>query len=317
MKPRTVWSGIAALLDTTAFSGGVATCLFLAVSASAFAGRVPFLPETAPTNDTTVAVRVLGNNMPIVRGEVDGKPCTLLFDTGATHTTLDKGFVERELKNHKIEKVVLAGVTNVEGLPSLVHADSFKVGTAEFTDFDVMALDIAHLHGGIGEKVDGVIGMNVIGRVLTLVSLGSGEVVFSPKRDRLAGFTNAVDRAASDPFSIDLKARYGEKEISLIVDSAASMTFLGRETDWPATDAKVEISATDVNGNGSSIAPVVGKPGELVLGIPLAISPMVVAEPMNRIGADTLLKYDLLIGWQRVAFRPRREPNKAKEGEGK
>jgi hypothetical protein len=32
---------------------------------------------------------------------------------------------------------------------------------------------------------------------------------------------------------------------------------------------------------------------------------MVVAEPMNRIGADTLLKYDLLIGWQRVAFRPR------------
>ena len=159
--------------------------------------------------------------------------------------------------------------------------------------------------------------MNVIGRVTTLVSLGAGEVVFAPARARLAGFTNAVDRAVSDPFSIDLKARYGEKEISLIVDSAATMTFLGRETGWPATDAKVEISATDVNGNGSSIAPMVGKPGELVLGIPLSISPMVVAEPMNRIGADTLLKYDLLIGWQRVAFRSRREPNKAKEGEGK
>ena len=41
-----------------------------------------------PTNDTPVAVRVLGNNMPIVRGEVNGKPCTLLFDTGATHTTI-------------------------------------------------------------------------------------------------------------------------------------------------------------------------------------------------------------------------------------
>ena len=287
-----------------------ATFLVLAAT-SAFAGRVPFLPETAPTNDTPVAVRVLGNNMPIVRGEVDGKPCTLLFDTGATHTTLDRGFVERELKNHKIEKVVLAGVTNVEGLPSLMHVDSFKVGAAEFCDFDVMVLDISHFPKGIGEKIDGVIGMNVIGRVTTLVSLGAGEVVFAPARARLAGFTNAVDRAVSDPFSIDLKARYGEKEISLIVDSAATMTFLGRETGWPATDAKVEISATDVNGNGSSIAPMVGKPGELVLG------PMVVAEPMNRIGADTLLKYDLLIGWQRVAFRPRREPNKAKEGEGK
>ena len=118
--------------------------ILLAVAVPAFAGRVPFLPETAPTNDTHVAVRVLGNNMPIVRGEVDGKPCTLLFDTGATHTTLDRGFVERELKEHKLEKVVLAGVTNVEGLPSLVHAGSFKVGVAEFGDFDVMVLDISH-----------------------------------------------------------------------------------------------------------------------------------------------------------------------------
>ena len=295
----------------------LATCLLLAVSAPGFAGRVPFLPETAPTNDTPVAVRVLGNNMPIVRGEVDGKPCTLLFDTGATHTTLDRGFVERELKDHKLEMVVLAGVTNVEGLPSLVHADSFKVGVAEFCDFDVMVLDISHFPKGIGEKIDGVIGMNVVGRVTTLVSLGAGEVVFAPARARLAGFTNAVDRAESDPFSIALKARYGEKEIPLIVDSAASMTFLGRETGWPATEAKVEISATDVNGSGSSLAPMVGKPGELVLGIPLSISPMVVAEPMNRIGADTLLKYDLLIGWRRVAFRPRSELNKDKEGEWK
>ena len=282
-----------------------AAFLVFAASVPAFAGRVPFLPETAPTNDTPVAVRVLGNNMPIVRGEVDGKPCTLLFDTGATHTTLDKGFVERELKDRKLEKVVLAGVTNVEGAPSLVHADSFKVGPAEFCDFDVMVLDISHFQKGIGEKIDGVIGMNVVGRVTTLVSLGSGEVVFAPRRDRLAGFTNAVDRAASDPFSIDLKARCGEKDIPLIVDSAASMTFLGRETGWPATDEKADISATDVNGVGNALRPVVGREGVLTLGIPLSIRPMVVAEPMNRIGADTLLKYDLLIGWRRVAFRPR------------
>jgi len=283
---------------------------------AAFSGD-PYLPASAPTNDVAVAVRVLGNNMPIVRGEVDGKPCTLLFDTGATHTTLDRGFVERELKGRKIEKVVLAGVTNVEGLPSLVHAGSFKVGEAEFRDFDVMVLDLSHLPKGIGEGVDGVVGMNVIGRVMTLVSLGAGEAVFAPARSRLAGFTNAVERAMSDPFSIALRAGYGEMSIPLIVDSAASMTFLGRETGWPATDERVSLSATDVNGNGSGIAPAVGKPGELSLGIPVSIKPMVVAEPMNRIGADTLLKYDLLIGWRRVAFRPHLGSNQGKEGEGK
>ena len=83
------------------------------------------------------------------------------------------------------------------------------------------------------------------------------------------------------------------------------MTFLGRETGWPVTDEKADISATDVNGVGNALRPVVGREGVLTLGIPLAIRPMVVAEPMNRIGADTLLKYDLLIGWRRVAFRPR------------
>ncbi len=281
----------------------LATFLVLA-AASAFAGRVPFLPETAPTNDTPVAVRLLGNNMPLVRGEVDGKPCTLLFDTGATHTTLDRGFVERVFPDRKLEKVVLAGVTNVEGSPSLVHAGSFKIGDAEFCDFDLMVLDLSHLPRGIGEKVDGVIGMNVIGRVTALVSLGAGEVVFAPARARLVGFTNAVDRVASDPLSIALKADCGGRMIPLIVDSAASMTFLGREVGWPETDEKAELSATDVNGNGNGLKPSVGKEGVLTLGIPLSVRPMVVAEPMNRIGADTLVKYDLLVGWRRVAFRP-------------
>jgi len=283
---------------------------------AAFSGD-SFLPASAPTNEAVVAVRVLRNNMPLVTASVDGHPCTFLFDTGATHTTLDRGFVERELKNHKLEKVVLAGVTNVEGAPSLMHAGSFKVGAAEFADFDMMVLDLAHLTVGIGERVDGVVGMNVIGRVMTLMSLGAGEVVFAPARSRLAGFTNAVERARSDPFSIAIKAGYGEREIPLIVDSAASMTFLGRETGWPTTDEKVNLSATDVNGIGSGIAPAVGKPGELSLGIPVSINPMVVAQPMNRIGADTLLRYDLLIGWRRVAFRPRREPKQGREEEGK
>ena len=291
--------------------------ILLVAAVPAFAGRVPFLPETAPTNEVAVAVRVLRNNMPLVAASVDGRPCTLLFDTGATHTTLDRGFVERELGDHRLEKVVLAGDTNVDGAPSLVHVGAFKVGAAEFADFDVMVLDISHLPKGIGERIDGVVGMNVVGRVMTLVSLGAGEVVFSPARSRLSGFENAVERERSDPFSIALKAGYGGRSIPLIVDSAASMTFLGRETGWPTTDEKVNLSATDVNGNGSSLAPAVGKPGELSLGIPVSINPMVVAEPMNRIGADTLLRYDLLIGWRRVAFRQRREPAQGMEVEGK
>lgn len=295
----------------------LAAFLVFAASVPAFAGRVPFLPETAPTSDTPVAVRVLGNNMPIVRGEVDGKPCTLLFDTGATHTTLDKGFVERELKDRKPEKVVLAGVTNVEGAPSLLHADSFKVGPAEFCDFDVMALDISHLRKSVGVRVDGIIGMNVIGRTMTLVSLGSGEVVFAPVRTRLAGFEKPVDRVRQaafggrpDPFSIDIDAECNGRRLPLFVDSASSITVVEQASAWPAADKEVEIDAADVNSGGSEVKSRRGEPGEIMAGVPLRLEPEVVPDGVlyrdgrGRIGADTLLRYDMLVGASRVAFRP-------------
>ena len=284
-----------------------AAALALAAPASPAISRDPFLPALAPTGSVRVAVRVLGNNMPLVECEIDGRPCTLLFDTGATYTTIDAGFVRRELKDHKLEKVVLAGETNVTGEPSLVHAASLKVGAAEFSDFDLMVLDLSHLPKGIGEKVDGVLGMNVIGRVITLVSLGSGEAVFRPERESLRDFTNLAERVKADFLSVALKARRGGKTIDLIVDSASSFTFLSADTGWPTTGKELSLGATDVNANGNSLAPLEGEEGELELGIPVKVKPLVVKEPMNRIGADALLRYDVLIGQfgRGAAFRPR------------
>ena len=42
--------------------------------------------------------------------------------------------------------------------------------------------------------------------------------------------------------------------------------------------------------------------GPLALGESVRIAPLLVRTPMNRIGADTLLKYDMLVDFGRVGF---------------
>lgn len=277
--------------------------------------RDPFMPLYAPTGEVRVAIDVRpGNNMPVVKCAIEGRPLTMLFDTGATHTTLDEGFVRRELPDRTLEKVMLAGITNVEQAPSLFHADSFKVGDAEFSDFSVMVLPLGHLESSVGVKVDGIIGMNVIGRVWTLVSFGAGEAYFMPARARVVGegslgFSKQAPRIAQDPFSVLLKATHADRPFTLIVDSAASITMLSESVGWPASGESVTTSVSDVNASGSGMSSRLGAEGELELGVPLRIRPVIVpgsTHDANRIGADTLRRYDLLVGpfGRGAAFRP-------------
>ena len=121
----------------------LATFLALA-AASAFAAPEvdivlrPFVPRSAPTNEVRVAVDVRpGNRMPLVECTVDGRPATMIFDTGASHTTLDVGFVARELPGHALQKVAMVGSTNVERQPSLVHAASLNVGEAGHNSLEI------------------------------------------------------------------------------------------------------------------------------------------------------------------------------------
>lgn len=288
-------------------------CAAAAGLAAAMAeGGDTFFPSRAPQAPCRAEVRMLANNMPIVRGELDGRPCTLLFDTGATHTTFDIGFVRRELPDAKLQPVMLGGETNVSQQPSLFHAGSLRVGEAVFEDFNIMALDLSALPGSIGEKIDGVLGLNLIGLTRTRVSLGGGEVVFGLGVEAREGFESPARRKLERfDLSITLLATGANGLFPLLVDSASSFTFLSRATGWPAGTNRVAFAARDINGRGG-MQPAVGEKGTLHLEphASLDIAPLVVDEPLNRIGADTLRRYDLLIEPRAVAFRLREEEAK-------
>ncbi len=280
----------------------VAISVGIAVAAVADDADRPFIPKTAPAARAAAKLSVLPRkNMPFVSAEIDGRKCSLLFDTGATHTTFDIGFVRRELPDAKLGEVMLAGTTNVEGAPRIFHARSLRMGDAEFGEFEAMALDISHLMPGIGVKVDGIVGMNVIGRVPALVSLGTGKVVFNPAREERAAFGRGIARVKGHPFSVALLPTFGGRRFPLIVDSASTLTFLGKSLGWPSAERKVEIGAVEVNGK-SALSTEAGVRGRLALGEEVEIAPMLVDEPLSRIGADTLLGYDMLVDSDKAFF---------------
>lgn len=268
----------------------------------------PFWAEKAPTNEVRVALNVLqGRNMPMVGAKINGVDCTLLLDTGATHTTFNLDFVKKCVPDAKLEPVLLAGETNVAGAPSYFKVDSLDLGDARFENFGAMALDLSHLPAAMGVKVDGILGMNTIGRVPMALSLKNGFVVFCPGEAAKEGFDKTTLRYRGDPMSIMLLAVKDGRSFGVIVDSGASMTFLRNSTGWPTTGEQAEFPAVDVNGQ-TGLAPQKGVRGPLTVGRNLAItiSPLVVdaADPsMNRIGSDVLLEYDMLVDGFTVSFR--------------
>ena len=268
----------------------------------------PFWAASAPTNEVRVAMEVLeGRNMPLVKAKLNGVELIMLLDTGATHTTFDLSFVKRAMPDAELKPVMLVGDSNVEGVPSYFQVGSLEVGGAKFGDFGAMALNLSHLPSAIGAKIDGILGMNTIGRVPVLISLSKGEVVFCPGEEARKGFEKWTTRFPGDPMSIVLKAVNDGKAFGMIVDSGASMTFLLAATGWQTIGEKADFPAVDINGS-TGLAPQRGVPGRLVVGgeLALEIAPLVVESrdpSMNRIGSDTLRRYDMLVDGFAVSFR--------------
>lgn len=277
--------------------------LVLAALAPLLPQEEPFRPQITPTNEVVVSLTVLPvNHLPLVEAEVDGVKATLLFDTGASHTTFDRAFVEKSLAEKDLQPVLLGGATNVKTAPACFHLGRLALGKAVFGDFTAMTVPLGHLEGSVGRRVDGIVGMNVIRAVPTLLSLGHGRVTFVPSVKEAA----ASSVVAANPVVPRVRVKLSGRNTELLVDSGSSFTFLANGL-WPTSTNHVALAATDVNGT-DAVRPLVGEKGCLDLGAPVEIKPLVMPPVMsdqrNLLGADTLLRYDLLIDWPSLSFRP-------------
>lgn len=268
--------------------------------------RNVFEPKVFPKTPVHVTVNVTpGNNMPIVAGELDGRKCFFLLDTGATHTTLDLNFLQASTNHVELTPVSMAAMSNVTTMPWICHIDSMKVGDAIFSDFSAMVLDLSHLTPSIGTELAGILGMNVIGCTRTLISLGHGEMIFGLDKEARADFATPAMRDRNDPDSLALFALIGDKRIPIIIDTGSTFTILPESSGWQATTNHIDIGARNIN-SGGMLSSSIGVEGEMELHphAKIKVRPLLTSGQLSQIGADALLNVDMLIESRAVAFRP-------------
>lgn len=257
-----------------------------------------------------------GNSLQLVDCSLNGKPCTLIFDTGATHTTLDLLFVTNAIPDAKLYEVEMMGTSNVRLRPRALFPESFKVGLVDFQGYPVMVLDTDAMPRPDGRRLAGILGMDIIGRMPVLLSLA----------DSCAIFNAALPEGFSPPLKFDerdydgsakIVCEVGGKAQTMLVDSGSSWTFVigepgigNRETESGEQGTRSE--AIGINGreelsmwrgDGSDLKLKLAEGGDLILeGVK---PPFNGSMPFAYLGADTLRQYDIYLNLPEVRLRKR------------
>ena len=103
---------------------------------------LPALVAAAACAGVRVPMDVRANGMHLADGTVDGVPCRLLVDTGATHTTFDLAFVTNRLPAARLEDVKVFGETNVGFAPKCFSRAAFRLGGHAFPAQGAMAVPL-------------------------------------------------------------------------------------------------------------------------------------------------------------------------------
>ncbi len=278
----------------------------------ALAQTVSFEPAvSAPQHPNGVALEVLPRvNLQVLQAVLNGRPCALLLDTGASHTTLDRAFMRRTFPNEVLRPVGLVGPTNVEATPHAFHIKTLQVGEATLKNFVGMVLPLEHLSKAMGRQIDGILGMNAMAYAPFLLEVGAARVTWFPPHAPLPkgmalplmeAEPQGTSARAKRTLSLAARATPEGKPFPLLIDSGSSLTFV-EEAVWGSAEADgVAFATTGVNAAASANFRK-GLPGTCYLGtFALPLQPFLTQAGEALLGADTLRHLALLIdGKQRT-----------------
>ncbi len=232
------------------------------------------------------------NLLQTLQAELNGVPCTLLFDTGASHTTFDRGFIEKHFPTLKQYAIQVNADTNVKTQPTVVGIASLTLGKAELTDFYAMTLPLEHL----GIKVDGILGMNSMAYAPFILDIGAQKVTWQPKGTSLPDGAVALPTLQVGSETIRVVAQIGDETLPVLIDSGSSYTFFPKGL-WHEAEEGVTVAmqTSDVNAAAQQSF-TKGAPCEMKVGdYTWKVTPLLSPNPGLLLGADELKKVKLFI----------------------
>ena len=264
------------------------------------------LPKGAPSKRVVVTLSREGgkSRRRIVECELDGQKCRMLIDTGASASAVSKDFVERCLGEERLKKPARSKSakrsSNIRVETYRVALASFKVGGADFGEFRICSFQLGR------KGYDGILGMDVLGRIPTLLSLGGDKLVFNPDDDDVAGFGKPERLRGITPLVSKVGAKWGKTPLFALIDTGANESGAIRTVNWPlVSEEPFTMRIRDANGIHEEKT-WRGAKGDISLGgVKLSVSPLLTELGPNRffVGANDLEKCDILIKGDKFAFR--------------
>ena len=119
-------------------------------------------------------------HIPLINGQIDTASLTFGIDCGASSNLLDSGLWD-EFKNNlrRVKTTTLKGVSNEEGMK--VHEGKLKglkIGGKTFRNTRTVFNNISHLNMSKDERIDGLIGYEVLSRQKTILSYRNKKLIF-------------------------------------------------------------------------------------------------------------------------------------------
>lgn len=255
--------------------------------------RPKILSQQEGSNKLTLE-RSPSGALPYCEVTFGSKPVKMLFDTGATHTTLDVDFVKEAFPDVILHPLAVPN-SNVRQQVYIFKVPSLTIGTTTVGDFYMMATDLKNLAVQMKVPVRGIVGLNVMQHKPFLLSLGTNSVIWSPKQD--AGFVD-LPKPLGAPERVFMPVRTPKGvTVHLLLDSGASYSFIPEEA-WEASDKPLLLSTTDVNSTQArQFMYGVEAPMDFG-GVAPKVVPIVLAKGSNRpslLGADILSLIDLYV----------------------
>ena len=118
----------------------------------------------------------------LIQVELNGQSAQLLVDTGASRTVFDRERMRTYIPDAEFlpaEKPSTGlGTDSMEG--HLTRLDSFRIGSLELRDLEIVLLDLAHVnqsYGSIGlTAIDGVLGSDLMSGHEAVIDYGKKEI---------------------------------------------------------------------------------------------------------------------------------------------
>jgi len=223
-----------------------------------------------------------------------GQGLLFLLDTGAETTVLAQTTAE-SLGWLDAGRLIFGAINERFGMLRVLPLERLGVAGHAFGDFDVTVLDMAGIHAGLGERVDGVLGADVLSQqpfeidfAAPSLRLGRSRADFD--RARQAAETDTVVPIERIGGGFYVTARADDREAFFLVDSGSNFSQVG------------ETLASEVGGAFASRERVIGVDGARASGVrklPLAL--LAIADVGRRnfvvaVGEPSLLGADFFAG---------------------